>query len=429
MSNRSLKVLIIAEHASAKFGGEAILPLHYFRFLRKRGVEAWLLVHARTRDELSQAIPAEDQERVIYVPDTKLHISLWKLGRRLPKTLANITTGAMMHLLTQVLQRRLARDLVKHKSIDVVHEPIPVSPKQPSLMSSLGAPVVIGPMNGGMSYPPAFQDMQSSVERRLIVSVRAASSLINRCISGKRQAALLLVANERTQRALPSSVRVPVAVLVENAVDLSVWQRPDQTESPKPNHEGRVKFIYMGRMERLKAIDILLDAFAMLCGQTLGLEFSLDLLGDGPERTSLEQQAARLDLVGKVHFRGFLTQSECARYLADADALLMPSLHECGGAVVLEAMALSKPVVATNWGGPADYLDATCGILVDPTGREELVAGFAQAMENLALFPNLRQQMGRAGRAKIESEYDWERKIDRILEIYQDVSKNRASSL
>ena len=40
------RVLIVAEHASAKFGGEAILPLHYFRVLRKRGIEAWLIVHS-----------------------------------------------------------------------------------------------------------------------------------------------------------------------------------------------------------------------------------------------------------------------------------------------------------------------------------------------------------------------------------------------
>ncbi len=51
-----LRVLIAAEHASARFGGEAALPLHYFRVLRKRGIPVWLVTHARTRDELAQVI-------------------------------------------------------------------------------------------------------------------------------------------------------------------------------------------------------------------------------------------------------------------------------------------------------------------------------------------------------------------------------------
>ena len=53
------RVLIVSEHASVKFGGEAILPWHYFRILRRRGVEAWLVVHERTRDELISLLPEE----------------------------------------------------------------------------------------------------------------------------------------------------------------------------------------------------------------------------------------------------------------------------------------------------------------------------------------------------------------------------------
>ena len=53
------RVLIVAEHASARFGGEAALPLHYFRVLRNRGVPVWLVTHARTRDELSALYPGD----------------------------------------------------------------------------------------------------------------------------------------------------------------------------------------------------------------------------------------------------------------------------------------------------------------------------------------------------------------------------------
>src|SRR5258708_39452367 len=52
-----IRVVIVAEHASLKFGGEAALPLHYFRVLRRRNVAAWLVVHERTRSELEHAFP------------------------------------------------------------------------------------------------------------------------------------------------------------------------------------------------------------------------------------------------------------------------------------------------------------------------------------------------------------------------------------
>ncbi|MEG4535459.1 glycosyltransferase family 4 protein [Microcoleus sp. D2_18a_D3] len=114
-----------------------------------------------------------------------------------------------------------------------------------------------------------------------------------------------------------------------------------------------------------------------------------------------------------------LSQEKCAIKLKQADALVLPSLRECGGAVVMETMAVGLPVIATNWGGPTDYIDSTCGILVEPTSKEGFVKGLTDAMLKLAHSPELRQSMGCAGRERVRQHFDWERKVDRILEIYQ----------
>jgi glycosyltransferase involved in cell wall biosynthesis len=95
-------------------------------------------------------------------------------------------------------------------------------------------------------------------------------------------------------------------------------------------------------------------------------------------------------------------------------------LYECGGAVVLEGMAVGLPVIATNWGGPADYLNESCGILVDPATRESFIEGLANAMIKLAKDPELRLSMGRAARLRVEREFDWQRKVDKTLEIYEE---------
>ncbi len=84
-------------------------------------------------------------------------------------------------------------------------------------------------------------------------------------------------------------------------------------------------------------------------------------------------------------------------------------------------MAMAKPVIATRWGGPEDLLDSTCGILIDPESQQALVAGFAEAMQRLIDSPELCRQLGSAGRNRVFATYDWEKKVDAIMNLYASV--------
>jgi glycosyltransferase involved in cell wall biosynthesis len=409
----SVRVLIVAEHASAKFGGEAFLPLHYFRLLRARGVEAWLVTHERVRSELVELLPSE-VSRMHFVRDTPFQVAVWRFGERLPAQIGVVTTQALLHLDTQLRQRELVRRLVREHGIDVVHEPIPVSPKQPSALFDVGAPVVIGPMNGGMTYPYGFRELEGRAERAAHGLAVRAANLANLAIPGKRRARLLLVANERTRRALPEVVRaVETEELVENGVDL---ERFSPSVAPRDDHVLRVAFV--GRLVDWKAVDVLVGAVAKARKEQA---VELEIFGDGPERPALEARAAGLGVASAVTFHGFVPQVEVARRLSRLDALALSSVRECGGAVVLEAMALGLPVVATRWGGPADYLDHGSGILVDPHSRAQMTRDFADAFVRLAADRPYRERLGAAARTKV-LEYDWNVKIDRILALYARVA-------
>jgi glycosyltransferase involved in cell wall biosynthesis len=112
--------------------------------------------------------------------------------------------------------------------------------------------------------------------------------------------------------------------------------------------------------------------------------------------------------------------------LSSADCLVLPSLLECGGAVVLEAMSLAKPVIATAWGGPVDYLDASCGVLVPAESRAGIVAGIAAAMVDLATSPATRLRMGDRALAKVRAQYSWEAKVDRMIDFYGQARRSHA---
>lgn len=415
METSEIRVVIVAQNASAKFGGEAFLPLHYFRLLRSRNIEVWLVAHDRTRTELEALLP-EDCDRMYFAADTWLDRQLGNWGRFLPQRVEYATTGMLGHLYTQIIQRRIVRQVIREHKINIVHEPIPVSPKTPSLIFDVGAPVIIGPLNGGMEYPPAFRSSQNQLVELVVTMSRRFSNFINRLLPGKIKAQTLLVANERTKQALPSGVQGKIIELVENGVDLSVWHSVEQVPK-EPNK--RVQFVFVGRLVDWKAVDLLLEAFQPVATETGAI---LEIIGDGVMRQELEKQTADLGLTDSVVFAGWMPQEQCAVKLQQADGLVLPSLYECGGAVVLEAMAMGLPVIATNWGGPADYVDSDCGILIEPTSREALVNGLTEAMLKLAQSPDLRQRMGHAGLQRVRKYFDWERKIDRIVEIYQQTS-------
>lgn len=419
-----VKVALLAEHASVKFGGEAALPYHYFRIMYQRGVDVRLIVHERTKEELLALFP-DAGEKIIFINDTWFNRFLWQLGKFLPSRIAYFTTGWFSRVATQMVACRKVRELVKNKQVNLVHQVIPVSPKEPTLLFGLGVPVVIGPMNGGMSYPDGFKSRIHLLMSRFAGAGNLMASLLNWLLPGKRNAAMLLVANDRTRLALPGKKFKKIIQVIENGVDLNMWSSKDISDNR--NCSTYCNFVFVGRLIKLKGVDFLLEAFSRL----KNIESSnLHIIGNGPSDVDLKEFAKEKKLLaekmddtcrGKVIFFGWKLQKECADILANSDVLVLPSLMECGGAVVLEAMAMGLPVIATNWGGPADYLDDGCGILVDPVSPAQFVDGLVAAMEKLAASPELRERLGRNGRKKILEMYDWERKVDRMMQIYDEV--------
>jgi len=140
------------------------------------------------------------------------------------------------------------------------------------------------------------------------------------------------------------------------------------------------------------------------------------LVGDGELRGELEAQAQRLGLVSHVHFTGW--RDDVAEMLALADVFVLPSESEGFGRVLVEAMAMGRPVVATNVGGIPDIvLDGETGLLVEPANA----AALADAVRALVDEPARAARLGAAGRVRAESTFSLGAHVDAVERVYEEV--------
>ncbi len=142
----------------------------------------------------------------------------------------------------------------------------------------------------------------------------------------------------------------------------------------------------VGRLMPSKGWDVLLRALA-LCQQT-GCNIRLTLIGDGPERNSLESLQHDLALDGWVNFRGAQDHAAVERAIWANRVIVIPSRRDSFGLVALEAMAAGKPVVATRVGGLPEVLDGADAALVAPDNPAELAQAISEILARLEREPN-----------------------------------------
>jgi glycosyltransferase involved in cell wall biosynthesis len=411
-------VLIVSDNISMRMGGEASLPFYYAKLFLRRGVDVWLGCHERVEKELVAAFP-ELRSQIRVAQDTRVQKNLWRWSSMLPYRMRDLLLDQVIRFSTQRRLRKIAIELARSGKIDVVFEPAPITPKGLSLMYNLGVPVVIGPMCGGINFPPAFADLDSLATRSALVLSRRVSQLFHKLVPGKLNADVLLAANASTVKALPTGYRGRVIMIFESGVDLGLWNRSDAVAN---RHDGTVHFAFSGRFVDWKGIQYLVPAFAKAVAQEPCCR--LDLIGGGELEGEVRATIEHYRLAKSVHLHGWISRPDAARIIGQADVFVMPSLRECGGTAILEAMALGKPVIATNWGGPADYVNASCGLLIDPSSKSDFINGLAEAMVQLARSPNIRRQLGEGGKLRVRRDnLDWDAKADRILSILGEVTR------
>jgi glycosyltransferase involved in cell wall biosynthesis len=212
-----------------------------------------------------------------------------------------------------------------------------------------------------------------------------------------------------------------------------VYNGIDLERFPAPRYERSgdtvPRIISIGRLVAFKGFEYLIDACAELARR--GLEFTCEIIGDGPLRADLEARIRKLNLSGRVQLLGSLSQGAVLEKLRSADIFALASVIDAQGAsdvfptVIIEAMAAARPVVSTRLAGiPESVVHGETGLLVPPGDTMAL----AEALSRLLEDAKLRCNYGRAGRARIEQHFRIEHTVAPLIELLQKTPGARMKS-
>ena len=287
------------------------------------------------------------------------------------------------HLVWKAFGDRLAA-----AQFDLVHRVTPLSPTVPSPIAAkcrrIGVPFVVGPLNGGVPWPPGF-DADRRREREWLSYVRGAYRLLPGRAATLGSGAVI-VGSRHTEREIPARFRQRCVYIPENGIDPTRFTK-------RARHEpGPLRACFIGRMVPYKGPDMLLEAAAPLLRDG---RMTLDMIGDGPMLGGLVASAAACGLA--VRFHGWLPHAEVQDVAATCTVLAFPSVREFGGGVVLEAMALGLAPVVVDYGGPGELVTANTGFSVPLGRRHEIVDALGATLERLAADPTA---VARAGAAR-----------------------------
>jgi glycosyltransferase involved in cell wall biosynthesis len=229
-----------------------------------------------------------------------------------------------------------------------------------------------------------------------------------------RYESVICVSEDLRDRCLACGVPAERCLLIENAIDADEFtRRTDRAEAQRRAGvpAGRLVIGAVGRLSAEKGFDLLIRAADRLIRS--GHDVEVWIAGDGDAKSSLETLTAELGLAGRVRLLGY--QSDPRAVYEASDLFALSSLREGLPNVVLEAMAMETPVVATRIAGvPRLVRDAETGVLVEPGSVDALAAGLERLVSDAAA----RDRLASAARRFVVERYSFAARMTKVRAIY-----------
>jgi len=383
--------------------------------------DVWALTSAENAVQIEPYLRENPMPNVHFIyPKMPFWMPSWRKAYKLIR---------VHYYIWQIMAYRTIQRDYKDVPFDAVHHLTFVSYWTPSFLSRLSAPFVWGPVGGAESAPQSFYpsfDSRSRLNERLRDTIRWLAHTFDPFVRmTARRARVAFATTQESAAKMRALGAKDVRTLGESGLapsEIDFLGNLPMLQTSKP-----VRFISMGRLISWKAYHLGLQAFARFQQQNPESEYWV--VGDGAELENLKRLAVELSIQEKVHFTGKVPREEAMQKLADAHALVHPSLHDSGGWVCLEAMAAGRPVICLNLGGPATQVTPETGFIVPAPNPEQAVENLAKAMQALANDDAKRLKMGESGRSRVSELYNWDRKGEFYSSLYESLSSKSEKGL
>jgi glycosyltransferase involved in cell wall biosynthesis len=329
----------------------------------------------------------------------------------------------LVHLAWQFAAYHHVRRRLAPERFDLIHHITYCVIRQPSFLGRLPVPFVLGPVGGGERAPFVLRAGMGARGWSLEL-VRDGLNLLARYDPLTRQALaaarLIYVSSRDTARLVPWRHQAKVRIALQVGIELPAI---GAEEHPATGIDRPLRLLFVGRCLAWKGIHIGLEALAEVLRR--GRRTRLTIAGSGPAEARWRAQAQRLGVEDAVDWLAWVEHSRIADVYRAHDLLLFPSLHDSGGQAVLEALALGRPVVCFDLGGPGSIVDASCGRVVVTHGRSrrQIVHALADALQDLADSPERLQGLADAARRRA-ARYAWQ---DQVAKVYGEIGRALAT--
>ncbi len=410
-----ISVLLSAYQCGPGMGSVSQIGWEWYQRLCQE-TQVTLVTHIRNQTALTQAGAPFPGSEIVYIDSEWFAGPLYRFAKRCFPNSEHpvfLISSLDFFVFDWLALRALKKRLKNGQHWDVVHAPTPVSPKAATRLHRLDLPLLLGPWNGGLPSPDHFPEIMK-VESRWIYAIGRLGQVVDFFTCTTRRAQCIFSANATTDRAIPSRYQNKIVRLLENGVDLTLFQ--PQPYPPFPSSELPLQIIFVGRLLPFKGLPMLLEALTHL-----DFKFQLNIIGEGPERDNLKTLIQKWQLESQVELLGNRSLAYIADGMAKSHVLCLPSIRESGGAVLLEAMAVARPVIAIDYGGPMETVDVEVGIKLPATGKQAVIDGLVAALQDIYQHPQQWQKKGLQGRKKVEHNYSWPAKIQTALAHYHQL--------
>ena len=294
---------------------------------------------------------------------------------------------------------------------DVVLRIMPMTPVLPSpfafFLRKGPIPFVIGPLNGGLPWPPGFPQLDNQKES--VSNLRNLYRYLPFARSTYRHAAAIIAASSQTYAEF-ATYSEKLFFVPEPGIARSLCSGDSRSSEPG----AKLELIFVGGLVPRKACDLALRAAASLLRGDLA---RFTVVGDGPERNRLEHLMRSLGIEKAVSFCGWVSHAEVLRRLRSADVMLFPSIRDNGAGVVFEALATGAVPVVADFGGPGDIVHPKVGYKVPLTNEIDVVAQMEKILTELAHNRDRLEQLRQQGIAYVQERLTWDAKAQTVTRV------------